>query len=66
VIVAWEGELSLSRFGKISLHFRDFIYRTYAVGCLNVISSDDRSEKSLKYSLANGGFRDFSSLRSSK
>jgi hypothetical protein len=32
----------------------------------HVISSDDRSEKSLKTGFANGDFRDFSSLRSSK
>ena len=35
--------------------------RTYAVGGLNVISSDERSEKSLIRCLASSLFRDFSS-----
>ena len=36
--------------------------RTYAVERLNVISSDDRSEKSLKPMLANNLRRDFSAF----
>ena len=35
--------------------------RTYAIGSLNVISSEKRSEKSLNRRLASGLFRDFSS-----
>jgi hypothetical protein len=45
-------------------HF--LLFRTYAVDRSNVISSDERSEKSLKIGPANCAFRDFFSLRSSK
>ena len=45
---------------------KSYIVSSYAVDGLNVISSDERSEKSLKTGPTNGDFRDFSSLCSSK